>query len=299
MDKQNSFACKTCKASKHACKHVTSLDAWLQTPAGQSTEVLEGYSARSSSCTAHVDKLADDVFEGCGSYLQILEYLFNSAMKGRAYCSGNGLWPACQQCSFSDNVSACRHCVPIVPLDPVSMSPTICPLCKSPWDVRDPVEHGRIAHRSATMSTSVKLDVFYRPCSNAACKHRLQYDGQHDGVFNYSGNTLFTYECMNNFWDHTVVSNLSFYGHWLNMKAGHFRSGMLALLPSRDTIRGALWKYLKLLDIDYSNFGCPCCSQLPHDERCYVMDGVTLGFRKDFASTATLTPTASTMVPDY
>ena len=106
MDKQNSFACKTCKASKHACKHVTSLDAWLQTPAGQSTEVLEGYSARSSSCTAHVDKLADDVFEGCGSYLQILEYLFNSAMKGRVYCSGNGLWPACQQCSFSDNLSA-------------------------------------------------------------------------------------------------------------------------------------------------------------------------------------------------
>jgi hypothetical protein len=62
-------------------------------------------------------------------------------------------------------------------------------------------------------------------------------------------------------------------------------------MPSRQVVRYALQCFLNMLDMDYHSFGCPCCSKLPHDQICLVGDGTTLGFRKDFAKTASRRPT--------
>eukprot|EP00798_Chlamydomonas_sp_ICE-L_P025275 gene25275-10928_t len=149
------------------------------------------------------------------------------------------------------------------------------------------------------MACSVNVTVYYQPCSDSTCRGRLLYDGQHDAVFNYSGRSLFTYECMNAFWDETVDSYKTFHGHHADMKRNHERSGVLSMLPCLNVVRPALWRYLDLLDIDYADFGCPCCSHLSADELCLVMDGITMGMRKDLATLLPFQALQQPEVPDF
>ena len=154
--------------------------------------------------------------------------------------------------------------------------------------------------RLSSMSGTVTVDVFYRPCSNPLCDGRLQYDGLEDGVFNLSNQCLFLHETLLTYWDGMTSSKLSFTAHHANMEMAHRRSGseFAALLPSRRVVRQALQSFLALLDIDYSSFGCPCCSKLRHEQLVLIMDGTTLGSRKDLVHTATTSTGASEPIPD-
>ena len=122
--------------------------------------------------------------------------------------------------------------------------------------------------------------MYFRPCKNA-CGQRLFYDGQEDGIFNHSNHTLFSYEAMLTYWDGIVSSKLSFTAHHSNMHMAHCCSSTANLLPKRAVVREALQGFMLLLDIDYSSFGCPCCSKLPHGKIVVIIDGTTLGSRKD------------------
>jgi hypothetical protein len=207
--------------------------------------------------------------------------------------SGNGLGASCSSCTFQ-----CRHCVPQI----LESHPNC--QCGSPWNVDDPVSRGWVvkgglAAKLVTLNTTVNVTVYYRPCTNPNCGHQLQYDGQHDGIFNLSNQTLFTYETMFDYWDGMTVSRQSFTAQHAKLRLAHQRTCTAHLLPSRQVIRYGLQCFLNLLDVEYQSFGCPCCSHLPHDEICLVGDGTTLGFRKDFAQTASRPPpAASPPIPD-
>lgn len=131
------------------------------------------------------------------------------------------------------------------------------------------------------------------PSFFSGCGEILLYDGQEDGVFNLSGHSLFTYEALFDYWDGMTVSKQSYTAQHRKLVLAHRRSGTFGLLPSRQVLRYALQGFLDLLDLDYKSFGCPCCSKLPHDQICLCGDGTTLGFRKDFAQTASNAPTSS------
>ena len=88
------------------------------------------------------------------------------------------------------------------------------------------------------------------------------------------------------YWDGIISSKLSFAAHHNNMFMAHRRSHTSHLLPQRAVIREALQGFLMLLDIDYSSFGCPCCRNLAHEDIVIIMDGTTLGSRKDLVFTA-------------
>lgn len=140
--------------------------------------------------------------------------------------------------------------------------------------------------RLSSMAVTVPVTVYYRPC-RAGCGQRLAYDGQEDAVFNLSNQSLFLYEAMFAYWDGMISSKLSFTAHHANMRKAHQRTQLEDMLPSRQVIRQALQCFLALLDIDYASFGCPCCNTLAHDQLVLIMDGTTLGSRKDLVYTAT------------
>ena len=142
--------------------------------------------------------------------------------------------------------------------------------------------------------------IYFRPCKSA-CGKRLFYDGQEDGIFNHSNHTLFSYEAMLTYWDGIISSKLSFTAHHSNMCMAHRRSHTAHLLPKRAVIREALQGFMLLLDIDYSSFGCPCCSNMPHEDIVVIMDGTTLGSRKDLVFTGPKATEARTSepIPDF
>eukprot|EP00798_Chlamydomonas_sp_ICE-L_P022184 gene22184-29246_t len=253
-----------------------------------STDEHGEYAGITVESMVHVYRVALQFVHGESivSWLKVHEDCFNDTMAGRAFA---------QPLATDPQVS--RVCIPDVPSD------CQCDVCHEvPWDARDPVLHGWVSARDATltsMACSVNVTVYYRPCSDSTCRGRLLYDGQHDAVFNYSGRSLFTYECMNAFWDETVDSYKTFHGHHADMKRNHERSGVLSMLPCLNVVRPALWRYLDLLDIDYADFGCPCCSHLPADELCLVMDGITMGMRKDLATLLPFQALQQPEVPDF
>ena len=205
-----------------------------------------------------------------------------------------GILPSCSFCcSTADapccSMSRCRHCVPHIGESSCS--------CGSPWADGDPVAAGWLTQKAArltTMTTTVLVDVFYRPCSRAGCPNQLSYDGQQDGIFNLSDKSLFTYEVLFDYWDGMTVAKLSYTAHYQRLRLSHKRTARLSLLPSRPVVRYALQGFLSLLDLDYHKFGCPCCSNFPHDQITLIGDGTTLGYRKDFACTATCPRAPST-----
>jgi CxC4 like cysteine cluster associated with KDZ transposases len=127
----------------------------------------------------------------------------------------------------------------------------------------------------------------------------LRYDCQHDGIFNLSSKTLFTYEFMFDYWHGVTVSTRSFHAHWRTMKENHVHSGTMGLLLSRPVVRLALQSFMGLLDMPDEGFACPCCSHVSPEERTIICYGKCLGFRKDLAFTGIKPPSSSSPpVPD-
>ena len=78
------------------------------------------------------------------------------------------------------------------------------------------------------MKYSILVDVYYRKCSCDTCPNRLTYDGQHDGVFNLSDQSLFTYEAMYSFWDDLTTAPMTYTAHYERMYLAHVHSTLRA-----------------------------------------------------------------------
>lgn len=155
--------------------------------------------------------------------------------------------------------------------------------CGAEWKSRQVIcKDGRLT----TLHGSWPAIVYSTTCANAE-PHTVAYDGQEDGIFNFSNFTLFTYEVMFDYWDGMTVTPLSYTAHHSRLVMHHERSNCHP--PSRTVVRQALQSFLLLLDINY-DFSCPCCSSLPHDAMVIVGDAVCMGFRKDLASTGIKLP---------
>jgi hypothetical protein len=110
---------------------------------------------------------------------------------------------------------------------------------------------------------------------------------------------------LSSYWDNVTVGPLTYTAFHRGLELSHKRSKSLKHLPSRQAVmktfslskenssfpffirqvvRKALKCFLRAMDIDYEEaFQCPCCSELPDNEKVFICDGHTMGFRKDGA----------------
>jgi hypothetical protein len=215
-----------------------------------------------------------------------------------------GFKPKCASC-ITNAAPVCVHCVPDIPTEGDYAR---CK-CGAAWDDSDPVLAGFRLPGVVTLSSRDwsrdDIEMFYRQCSDPSCtasdggRGRLAYDGGADGLFNLSNQSLFTHEVLSDYWDQVVTQALTFSQLHANLKVAHEKNVGDRVLPSRQTVRAACWTYLRMLAIDYAaKFDCPLCSLLPHWLRVLIVDGVTCGFRSDFAQTAIDVDPPTTTVPE-
>lgn len=201
--------------------------------------------------------------------------------------SGQGMKPNCSYFCSEKSPGSCLHCIP----SPLGSSCS----CGGQWDaVPRRVDDGGQPSTLTAMAVTLNVEVYYLQCSCSGCNGRLVYDGQEDGIFNFSGKELFAYDTMSGYWESSLtVSPLTFNGHWERMRELHEQEQCDHLLPSRWTLREALWAFLLLLDVPYDLFGCPCCSRLPHDKQIIIADGISIGFPKAQAKGSSISPLAA------
>jgi hypothetical protein len=68
--------------------------------------------------------------------------------------------------------------------------------------------------------------VYRRHCINPSCGQILPYDGQDDGIFNFSDNYLVTYEVARSYICGMMTSPLPFYSHWSSMCDAYEAKGL-------------------------------------------------------------------------
>lgn len=140
--------------------------------------------------------------------------------------------------------------------------------------------------------TLVRLIVRCSSCGEGT----VEYDGQKDGIFNYSNRTLATYELCFEYADFMIHNKLPFAAHYNLMKDRYKRAGAERLLIARTTHRLLMLAFLRKLDVDYfMAFQCPICKHLPHEELVFVADGKELGHLKSLA--VPYTPPVDTAAP--
>jgi hypothetical protein len=61
------------------------------------------------------------------------------------------------------------------------------------------------------------VDILVRYCTNSSCRQILPYDGQCDGIFNFSNNYLITYEVGLSYTKGMLSKPYPFYAHWVDM----------------------------------------------------------------------------------
>ncbi|KAK9807615.1 hypothetical protein WJX72_004166 [[Myrmecia] bisecta] len=197
---------------------------------------------------------------------------------------GGGLLPSCNSC-LQSGAAACCHCVPHMPCG--TSAGGTCPDCGHTWSELDPVAEKWIAEPNAkllTLNTATIVTVYYRRCGNRACSGRLEYDGLEDAIFNYSNQTLLTYELAYEYTDGMCLTRLPFATHHNLMRTRYNRTGTRPLLCLRTTHRLALMAFLRQLDIPYGHrCSCPICSELPHEQLVLIVDGKAMGINKTFA----------------
>lgn len=113
-------------------------------------------------------------------------------------------------------------------------------------------------------------------CSSCGCT--LEYDGQEDGIFNYSNKTLLTHELGHDYADSMPLLELTFAAHYRMMEERYGRTKPPAGLFSRNTHSTAIQAFMHLLRLDFNRlFNCPICSMLPHDQQVFLLDGKEMG----------------------
>ncbi|XP_066271346.1 uncharacterized protein [Branchiostoma lanceolatum] len=165
--------------------------------------------------------------------------------------------------------------------------------CKhgNPWDTRDPVKEGWVTHRGVTIhdAEGAVLDyvdpitketrervVYFRPTTgNCTCK--LPYDGQEDLVFNFSNKAMYAYNMLTKYMHFMIENRTPLRGfHRACQRENNLSK---TNLTSYNTFLYAYNSFERLLNIDWTtSFQCPTCRTQPE---VVIMDGITLGFRKD------------------
>lgn len=160
-----------------------------------------------------------------------------------------------------------------------------CGKCDSSWDDGDPVAQW-ITQKDAIVlgkSKSWRVDVYHRPCSNAACSGKKPYTGESEGIFNYSNKTLLCHELGLEYMTNMATGKRPFFGfHHHLMKTYGFDKERCSPLVSNKTLTNALMSFLDHLDVDYKECAtCPICETVKPEDRIYIFDGKCSGFRKD------------------
>jgi hypothetical protein len=148
-----------------------------------------------------------------------------------------------------------------------------------------------------SMSHSVEVCVssWACPCGNSV----VPYDGYDDGVFNQTNQSLWTHDCLIDFWNFVHRAGLTFHAFAKQMADNHEKARCAERLPSKTVVIKALWSFLDLLDIDYDAGGCPMCDNLEHERQVLIGDGVSVGNRADLALPSPTPPDLPpTVVPE-
>lgn len=124
------------------------------------------------------------------------------------------------------------------------------------------------------------------------CGNKKQYDGLDDGVFNYSGKTLWLHETLMRYVDLMGEAKMPFNAYHSVLLRQYGRRGQ-SVMCSTNTLIASLEAFIQLLDVDYAHlYTCPICSQLPLSEQVYIIDGKAMGHRRDLAKHIPYTPPA-------
>ena len=161
-----------------------------------------------------------------------------------------------------------------------------CPLdgCGAPWNAGDPIENNWKRPGTSMLYgpySAKEVDVYYRPCSNTNCTARKQYDGHEDGVFNYSGQTLFLHSTLRDYILSMTHIKTTCFGYHAIVKERYKLTGQT--LCSVGVMNRALATFIGLIDVGpfKEMFKCYICSRLSPSEQAFIFDGLMQGFMQD------------------
>jgi hypothetical protein len=270
-EKRLCYTCNTCGGGVTDCEHVETLTTWLQNTNMWEEQPFNKYmhSAAVTEQEARTERpMPKQICQPkAKSQRRIKMYTNNEHVLKRNSPDG-GPW-----------LRTKGKCIP-------SVHGTCKCGCK--WNDGDPEANNWIVTENGTLyglrQVLNNVTVYYRPCTNAACEERKAYDGEDDGVFNYSDHTLFLEEVMLDFVCFTVCNTVTFYGYH---KAFEMRMPFEEMplpeykLCSETTLRQALEAFIEVLDVDFQDScDCPICSKLPLSKRTFVMDCKVMGFAR-------------------
>jgi hypothetical protein len=260
------FKCTTCRSQTFRCSHIKQLEEWYEE------------------------------YEGDTGCLPACYFKYSSNKEMRPPQSGVDD-PAATAKAHSYEPISDNHKLPAHDYIGSDLCPPVgtasrpkCE-CGQDWCAGDPQPTWPVKEAKLSgMAHTRPVRVYSRPCS-ARCGKNLPYDGQADSVFNFSTSILFHYSLMFSYFRVFATSTYSFTAHWRAMGSSHIKNGSgRELMPSRTTLRLALLAFLTLLVTSANrSFICPCCCRYGFlfSSLIIILDGTTLGFRKDFARTAT------------
>mmetsp|Transcript_3230 Transcript_3230/g.8973 ORF Transcript_3230/g.8973 Transcript_3230/m.8973 type:complete len:303 (+) Transcript_3230:2380-3288(+) len=185
-----------------------------------------------------------------------------------------GMKPHCSECLGHGRVfEACTHCMEELPACCSSS-------CGGEW-------RGRMHTASlSSMGHTATVTVVNWECDR--CGETREYDGNADGIYNHDGSFLFLHEFLFDYWDSVRAAGTTFSAHWASMSEAHAKSSPASACfrppPMRKIMVAALWGFMRLLDVNWSAFGCPCCNTLPPEHLVLIMDATTIGHRSDLVT---------------
>lgn len=161
-----------------------------------------------------------------------------------------------------------------------------CPveMCGAAWNAGDPIQHNwkRPGKSSLYGPYSAKrVDVYYRPCSNTICTAQKQYDGYEDGVFNYSGQTLFLHSTLRDYILSMTHIKTTCFGYHAILKDRYNLTGHT--MCSVGVTNRALAMFIGLVDTGpfKEMFNCTICSKLQASDQAFIFDGIMEGFMQE------------------
>jgi len=123
---------------------------------------------------------------------------------------------------------------------------------------------------------------FMRCCLNPVCAspQTLDHNAVADGLFVVSSECVLTFSLLQSF-DDTMLSRLrTFTAFVADQTQAYSRAGQTFL--TRPYFTNVWWLWNSLRDLDHSAaFKCRLCAALPPSKQICIIDGVTLGFRKE------------------
>ena len=152
-----------------------------------------------------------------------------------------------------------------------------CRACGAAWS-----DETRIVCNRAVLigmdRTARGIVVRERKCS--ACDVWKRYDGNEDGVFNYSDRIMFLHEVMLGYVDTLTELRTTLNGYFDIVERRHERTSEPVGCDPKTFIK-ACGAFVDLVGVDYkAAFCCPACDKIPMSERVMVFDGKAIGHKR-------------------